>query len=127
MHDEGAIVEADDWIDVPSKRSHPLYVRIVVRQSWLDRVRSFVWKPPLRQLEIAFSNSQEAERFRLVPEIAAAGFLIDPDLRRLADLEAWVSGSWPVAPMADRIRVLDDRGRPVPTHYQFSTSPFLVP
>jgi hypothetical protein len=122
-----AIVETDGWANVPNPGQQPIYVSIVTRDSWLDRLRAVVWKPPIRQLEVTFSGSPEPQPFRLVPEIAAAGFHLNPDLRSLADLEAWVDGSWPESPMAVRIRVTDEGGKPLRGHFEFSTSPFPYP
>jgi hypothetical protein len=64
---------------------------------------------------------------RIVADLSAAGFLLSPDLRDLAALEAWARGSWPGSDRASRIRVMDDRGRLLRACFEFSTSPFPSP
>jgi hypothetical protein len=66
-------------------------------------------------------------RFRLVPEIAATGFLLSPDVRQADVLEAWLTGGDTADSRVAALRVTDIDGRPVPARFTFSTNPFAYP
>jgi hypothetical protein len=78
-------------------------------------------------MEVREASGGEVRRFRLVPEIAAKGFLLSPDLRNPDDLEAWLRGREPAGARVLALRITDLDGVPVSSRLTFDSKPFPYP
>lgn len=121
---EARTVSATDWVDVPATRSDDgLYVSIECPRGIGNRLVALVWKPPLRLLDVRLSSGKTM-RYRLPSAIAKAGFLIQPLIVDTDGLADWLEGNAPAGESATAIRVVDFRGRPVPSRITFGGYPY---
>jgi hypothetical protein len=105
-----------DWTELPNPGTRDILAFLEVSASWVDRLRSLLWKPPIRYLEVRSDAQGPVRSFRIVPDAARAGFILFPLIDSTPQLAAWLDGrpSVPVASAA--IRVVDEAGRPLPAH-----------
>ena len=117
-------MDATDWVDVPATRGEEgLYVSIECPRGIGNRLMALLWKPPLRLLDVRLSSGKTM-RYRLPMAIAAAGFLIEPLIVDADGLADWLEGGAAVGESAAAIRVVDFRGRPVPSRITFGGYPY---
>jgi hypothetical protein len=65
-----------EWIAVPPTLS-PVWVKVRVKETFLTRVVSLVYKPPQYSLEVLFKNGGNLT-YKLIPRMAETGFMINP-------------------------------------------------
>ncbi len=76
-------------VAVPASAPHPLWLQVELRLSRLGRLRALLYKPP--QAHLVTTDSDGAQRtWRLLPRVAADGFLLDPVLETQADFAAYL-------------------------------------
>ncbi len=114
------------WVDVPPRPGDALYVAIDIASTPLERLRGMIWTPPVRQLAVMYEGAHAPVRFRLVPAVAASGFLLEPGLHDVDELERWLRGQPPLTPRVLRVRVLDERGEPIPARMRFGAAPSVA-
>ncbi len=90
-----------------------MFANLSVDGSLLDKVRAVLWKPPIWFIELRTAGSAEQQRFRLVPEIAAAGFVLSPLIHNNDELATWLVGRPLPSATVTHLRVIDEFGRPV--------------
>ncbi len=72
---------------VPLGGGGPVWATIDVRPNFAGRVLSALFRPPLLTLAVTLDDGA-VRRFRLVPALAAAGFLLSPLVDNASDYEA---------------------------------------
>lgn len=112
---------SSDWVEVPRRVGDALHVAIEIDSTPVERLRGLVWTPPVRQLAVMYEGAHVAARFRIVPAVAAKGFLLEPGLHDVNELERWLRGQPSLTPRVLRIRVLDEQGEPIPARMWFGT------
>lgn len=81
-----------DWIDVP-QAADPIWVSIDLSRTALGGIRNLLYKPPEIFLETKFKSGQIVP-YRLIPEIAAGGFLLSPDVSNRMSFGMLYSKDW---------------------------------
>ena len=76
---------------VPVPGDGPLWATLDVRPNLAGRVLSALFRPPLLTLTVRLGDGGE-RRFRLVPALAAGGFLLTPLVDNASDYEALAAG-----------------------------------
>ena len=89
-----------------------------------DELRTWLWKPPAYFIELQLDDESHARMFRIVPEIAAQGFLLSPLIENSQQLEDWLSGHSPVNRRVVALRIVDSHGVPIRTRLSLSSAPF---
>jgi hypothetical protein len=79
-----------DIIDLPQVLNHALWLDIQSSPTVMGQLRSLLYKPAT--VTLMAENDTERGRFRLVPGIAAAGFVLQPFLAQQHDLAAFFQG-----------------------------------
>ena len=98
-------------VPVPASDTGALWVRVDVRPNLLGRLRSFLYKPPALALKIVDATGA-AQTYRLVREMGADGFLLQPYLTSQAAVTGYFSGRDAEPPAARTLTVeLPDGGR----------------
>ncbi|MFN8546141.1 MAG: hypothetical protein U0807_18320 [Candidatus Binatia bacterium] len=120
-------VDGADWLAVPALGPETLHAAIEIEETFTDRMRTIAWKPPIRLLELRCAGSADVRRFRLVPEAAAAGFVLSPLILTSDQFEDWLRGVPQPGQAVTSLRVVDERGIPIPAHVTIRTTPFYVP
>jgi hypothetical protein len=117
-------------VNVPDPRGLVQVVHMRIGDTIRGKLTRLFYRPPVLWLHVRTADRTEG-RFRLIPALASAGFLINPFLQNDADVKHWYEGTPPpgVASIAveaspaaracygDRIRVVIERqeldgGRP---------------
>lgn len=75
----------------PVAADGPLWATLDVRPNLAGRILSALFRPPLLTLAVRLADGSE-RRFRLVPALAAAGFLLTPLVDNASDYEALAAG-----------------------------------
>jgi len=84
-------VAFDQEVPLPATGPHPLWLQIELPLTKLGRLRAFLYKPPMAFL--VTKDASGAERtWRLLPRVAADGFLLDPVLETQPDFAAYLRG-----------------------------------
>lgn len=78
----------DEELVLPAAGVHPRWLQVSLPLSKLGRLRSFLYKPPVAHLTVTDSSGRETT-WRLLPQVAADGFLLDPLLETQADFAAF--------------------------------------
>lgn len=76
---------------LPADRRHPLWLQVSLPLSKLGRLRAFFYKPPLVNL-VTTDERGQAATWRLLPRVAADGFLLQPLLETQGDFAAYLRG-----------------------------------
>ncbi len=76
---------------VPLGGDGPVWATVDVRPNLAGRVLSALFRPPLLTLAVTL-NDGAVRRFRLVPALAAAGFLLSPLVDNASDYEVLAAG-----------------------------------
>lgn len=84
-------VTLGETVSVPAGDETPVVARIRARLRPAGRLRSLVYKPPRLNLVVTADDGSE-HRYRLVPEMAAAGFVLNPFIADQADLCDYLQG-----------------------------------
>jgi hypothetical protein len=74
----------------------PTFLTIDIRYTWLGRLLSIVFKPPLVNLQLKYSDARE-ETYRIIPAIARARFVVSPQVKSADDFIALALGEPPAA------------------------------
>ena len=106
------------WVALPDGIPE-LYVQVEPTVAWLDVLRGLLWKPVVFHLEVRWASGGVG-RYRLVPEIAAGGFLLSPRLFTLDALQAWVEGGRVDGERPSAVRIVEAGGHPVRAQFTFS-------
>lgn len=96
---------------LPVDRGHPLWLQVTLPLSKLGRLRAFLYKPPLANL-VTTDERGQSTTWRLLPQVAADGFLLQPLLETQGDFAAYLRGQG-----ARWLRSL--RLEPAPGHQEF--------
>ena len=75
----------------PVASGGPVWATLVVRPNLAGRVLAALFRPPLLTVAVRLADGGE-RRFRLVPALAAAGFLLTPLVDNASDYEALAAG-----------------------------------
>jgi hypothetical protein len=78
-------------VAAPEAGGHPFWLEASFPLSWLGRLRSLLYRPPILFLVTTDSRGQEY-RHRVVPAIAATGFLIQPMVLSSEDFADFMRG-----------------------------------
>ncbi len=78
-------------IAVPKDSRHPIWMRTAFKLSAWGHLRSYLYKPPQLYMK-ATDSSGNASDWRILPDIAASGFLLSPLLKDTPDFEAFLKG-----------------------------------
>jgi hypothetical protein len=62
----------------------PIWATVELRPTWRGRLRSMLYKPPTVALRVETRNGGR-RTYRFLPDLAAAGFLISPEIGRVDD------------------------------------------
>jgi hypothetical protein len=79
---ESIALEADD----------PIFAKIAMQKTWLGRLLVFFYRPPSVRLLVKTTGGREME-YRLVPEMAASGFLLSPRIDNIGSYLALALGA----------------------------------
>jgi hypothetical protein len=74
----------------------PTFLAIDIRYTWLGQLLSIVFKPPLVNLRLQYSDGRQETR-RIIPAIARAGFVVSPEVKSADDFIALARGQPPAA------------------------------
>jgi hypothetical protein len=74
-----AQLELGDFVTVPHSSDHVVWVKIGIEPSWFGRLLAVLWRMPVVEIQVEYVDGRNA-RFRLVPDMAAAGFLLSPSV-----------------------------------------------
>ncbi|MFO0985010.1 MAG: hypothetical protein U1E76_25320, partial [Planctomycetota bacterium] len=72
-------------IDLGSLAADDLWLTVDYRPSWLGRARALAYKAPIVMIAVTDQNGRSAH-YRLVPDLARHGFILNPLLRDHAEL-----------------------------------------
>jgi hypothetical protein len=72
-------VELNKKINIPDKTLKPMWVSINISKNNIQKLVSFLYKPPQYFIEVEYKNDTK-EKFRLIPNMAKSGFMINPSL-----------------------------------------------
>lgn len=121
-----AVVEADDWVALPQVGRADLYASVRLAPTWWDRLRTALWKPPARFIEVRMASGAVL-RFRLLTAAAEGGFLLSPLVRDTDSLARWLEGLENGAePRPSALRVVDGHGTPVFAAFSFGAYPYSL-
>jgi hypothetical protein len=121
-------VQVSDWLTLPGEfQTGDVHVRITDARADAGIAGRILPGLAALFMEVRESSGLDVQRFRLVPEIAATGFLLSPDLHRADDLEAWLRGRDFPGARVTALRITDVDGRPVPARVTFGSKPFPYP
>ena len=95
-------VAFDQEVPLPAAGSHPRWLQIELPLTKLGRLRALLYKPPMAFL--VTKDAAGAERtWRLLPRVAADGFLFDPVLETQPDFAAYMRGKGNLAVRSIRL------------------------
>lgn len=77
---------------IPANGASAWWLRAKVQPSALGYLKSLILRTSALQIEVTTTDGL-VHRYRLLPEVAASGFIISPALRDNDDLQAWQQGS----------------------------------
>ena len=81
-----------DLLSVPPSHGRTIWIRAGFKLSRLGMARALIYKPP--QLFMSITDSQGASSsWRVLPDVAADGFVLSPILATTSDFESFCSGS----------------------------------
>ena len=72
-------VDMNEKINIPHDLLKPIWVSINIPKSNLQRLVSFFYKPPQYFIEAQYKDDTK-EKFRIIPNMAKLGFMINPSL-----------------------------------------------
>jgi hypothetical protein len=84
-------VQPGQTVELPPRESNAHVLTIEAQPSVLARLRALVYRPPLLHMTLTDDRGSMVVA-RVVPAIAAAGFVIQPRLLDHADFVAWLNG-----------------------------------
>lgn len=96
-----------DMVTLPNKGSSAWWLRSRVKLSALGKVKSLILRSPTLQIAVHTTDGQ-TRKYRLLPDIAASGFIVSPALRSNNDLLDWWQGS--TGRIVDTIRIIPGDG-----------------
>jgi len=79
-------------VDLPPFGGHPLWLQVNAVPNLLGRLRGLLYKPAILTLRTTDSRGRE-QRWRVVPRVARAGFLLVPTLEHLSDVANYLQGT----------------------------------
>jgi hypothetical protein len=120
-------IAVPDWTPVPAAAGGSLWARIEIDAGAGDALRTALWKPPVRYLELRTAGAPAPRRFRIVPKAAAAGFLLSPEVTGADALERWLRGRAQPDAQVVQMRVVDESGEPVGARVTLGPGPFPPP
>ena len=88
-----AMATFDTQLEVPGIAEGPIWARIDVRPTWLGRLVAFLYKPPPVFMTVR-APSIPILKFRLIPAMARAGFLLSPMVQDRATFVALTLPDW---------------------------------
>ncbi len=111
-------------ISLADQTEQNIWAHLRIRPTLLGRLRSFFYKPAEVSLEVA-DNSGRIETFRLFPELASSGFLLNPLLRDRFDWIRFLNRLPCVRATSITVRVADDDRKYFQSkfEYEFDTLP----
>jgi len=80
-----------ETLSVPAETDHALWLQVEFTLSPLVQFRSYWYRPPVLWLVITDQNQRET-RYRIVPSVAAEGFLLQPLLEDTSDYAKFIQG-----------------------------------
>jgi len=86
------VEQAVKWnqeIALPDERDHALWMQVAIRPTLLGRLVALLYRPPELRFWVTDSEGQ-ATSYRLVADVARAGFFVQPLVRRHDDFAALV-------------------------------------
>jgi hypothetical protein len=86
----------DVALPIPELDGGPLMARLTLSPTWLGRLAGALWRRPAVWITVVTADG-ERTRYRLVPGMAAAGFIISPLVRRRDDFAAIMLRDWTTA------------------------------
>ncbi|MCB1954249.1 MAG: hypothetical protein KDG55_01155 [Rhodocyclaceae bacterium] len=118
---------ATGWSALPAVDGKQCFLRAAVQRSPGARLRGLLWRPGAIYLELRSVASQRHWRFRLVPAIAAQGFLLWPLVIDADGLAHWLDGTQGPVPADLELRLLDEDGGVLSASLALSGAPFDSP
>ena len=85
-----------DWLRVPPYRGRPIWLQTGFRLSKLGIARSVLYKPPELFMSVTDADGVPST-WRVLPDVAADGFVLSPLLLTTADFESFCTGHAPKA------------------------------
>jgi hypothetical protein len=70
----------------------PQFLRAKIEKTWLAKFVEVVFKPPVVSVRLTYADGKQ-QRYRIVPAIAEAGFIISPLVARSSDFLLLASGN----------------------------------
>lgn len=99
-------VDIGQTIDLKPFASGPIWVVIRFETTFLERLYSLLYKPPLIRMELKLSNGRKTT-YRLSRPAASAGFLLSPHLANTNDFERYIrspTGPWQDLATVEQLR-----------------------
>ncbi len=127
MSPQSVQIQGADWMPLPAFNAPTLYASIAIEPRILDRIRSIAWRPPIHFLELRRAGSREVQRFRMVPEAAASGFVLSPLILTTTQFALWLQHTAQPEQAVTDLRVVDERGATLPVSVTIRTTPFYLP
>jgi hypothetical protein len=84
-----------------------VWLELRLKQSFLGKLRSFFYKPPLVDLTVTGSSARQSS-YRLIPAMATAGFIVSPRLATSRQLLRAASGMETLSNKSFRVDVSDE-------------------
>ena len=82
-----------ELIAVPTMIKDPVWVEIVIKKTLAGKLASTFYKPPVLMLEVTLKDDTK-HGYRLVPGMAASGFLLSPIIADNASFAALATTGW---------------------------------
>jgi hypothetical protein len=118
-------IRVNDWTALTNPDGPvSVYGTLTIASSPLDGLRSMLWKPPLRYLELRTAGSEGVQRFRIIDKAAAGTFLLSPAITDVDGLEAWLRGNPRASDVPTALRVVDESGSPLEADLTLRATPF---
>ena len=80
-------------VAVPAMIKGPVWAEIVIKKTLAGKLASMLYKPPVLTLEVTLKDDSK-HRYRLVPGMAASGFLLSPIIADNAAFAALTTKDW---------------------------------
>jgi hypothetical protein len=85
-------ISFDQKLELPESENHPIEMRAIFKPTLLGILRAFLFQPA--EVKIVLTDGENKKHVgRVIPEMAAAGFLVQPLLESQADFADFMKGS----------------------------------
>jgi hypothetical protein len=84
------VVKWNQEIALPEERGHALWMQVAIRPTLLGRLVALLYRPPELRFWVTDSEGQ-ATSYRLIADVARAGFFVQPLVRQHVDFAALVN------------------------------------